>query len=274
MDELQTQNIDGLTSEILILKDRAEQSIIEIGKRLIIVKESLPHGDWGNYLKEKVYFHQTTANRFMKVAKEFSNQASMLSLGTGKLFALLDLPAEERETFIEDNHVDEMTTRELRLALKEKKASELRVQELEKRLEAEHNKQPVEVEKIVLPDDYEDLRKKVEEFEAVESHSRKQAAEYKTLKTQIANLIKTKDDFNRQIDAVTELSGLVAKVEDFLKTELAPIKYSRAIHEQKQDEIVQRNLKEIVGRVQDWCDEMHDLVDEKNYVDVEASMYE
>lgn len=144
MNEIQTQQqINNLTSEILILKQQTAQNIIEIGKRLIQVKESLPHGEWGNWLKEKADFTDRTAQRFMKAAREFSNSTSLSGLGSSKLFALLDLPQEERENFIEQPHeiegktktVDEMTTRELQKVIKEKKELENKLKNEKKRLE-------------------------------------------------------------------------------------------------------------------------------------------
>lgn len=39
--------VEILTAEILVLKNQAAANIIEIGKRLIKVKEMLPHGEWG-----------------------------------------------------------------------------------------------------------------------------------------------------------------------------------------------------------------------------------
>ncbi|GCD13179.1 DUF3102 domain-containing protein [Clostridium tagluense] len=126
MDEI--QNIDTLTTEILILKQQTAQNIIEIGKRLVAVKESLPHGQWGKWLAEKVDFSNVTASRFMRVANEFSNISALKDLGSSKIFALLDVPEEQREEFVSAPHevngeiktVDEMTTRELQKTIKER----------------------------------------------------------------------------------------------------------------------------------------------------------
>ncbi|MBC2580825.1 DUF3102 domain-containing protein [Clostridium sp. DJ247] len=65
-----------------------------------------------------------TAQNFMRVANEFSNTKAISDLGITKVYALLDLPYEERETFIKENPVNEMTTRELQQAIKEKKQLE------------------------------------------------------------------------------------------------------------------------------------------------------
>ena len=124
MNEIQTTVIDTLTIEILILKQQTAQNIIEIGKRLITIKEGLPHGEWGKYLDEKVEFGKSTANNFMRVAKEFSNLQAIGSLPQTKVFALLELPQEERDEFIANNKVDEMTTRELQQAIKDRDKAE------------------------------------------------------------------------------------------------------------------------------------------------------
>jgi len=114
------QNIDTLTVEILILKQQTAQNIIEIGKRLISVKESLAHGEWGNYLKNKVEFSQETARKFMKISEEYSNSNAGWNLGTNKLFLLLDVPSGERETFVKENDVENISTRELQQAIKDR----------------------------------------------------------------------------------------------------------------------------------------------------------
>lgn len=73
----------------------------------------------------------------MKASNEFSNSPSVANLGTNKLFALLDLPIEDREEFVATPHevnwqtktVDDMTTRELQKAIKEKKEAENKSQQ-------------------------------------------------------------------------------------------------------------------------------------------------
>lgn len=83
-----------------------------------MVKESLPHGEWGKWLEEKVEFTGRTSQSFMRVANEFSNTTPVSYLGSKKLFALLDVPTEERADFISQPHevngqtkaVDEITS--------------------------------------------------------------------------------------------------------------------------------------------------------------------
>lgn len=129
MNKIQTINTETITTEILMLKQQISQNIIEIGKRLIVVKDGLPHGEWGKYLEEKVEFSQQTAQRFMKVATEFPNPSTLRNLSQSKVFALLSLPQEDRESFVKENPVNEMTTRELQQAIKEKQDLEAKLKD-------------------------------------------------------------------------------------------------------------------------------------------------
>lgn len=130
MQELTEFNIEKTTAEILILKDQTAQNIIEIGRRLIEVKERLEHGEYLKWLKEKVDFTERTAQRFVKVATVFSNTTPVSHLGTRKLLALAGLDEEDRQEVMKENKVEDMTTRELERVVKEKK-------EIKKQLEEE-----------------------------------------------------------------------------------------------------------------------------------------
>lgn len=115
------RNIETITTEILDYKKRAEESIIEIGKCLIEAKKNLNHGEWLPWLHNKVDFSEVTAQRFMRIAKEFSNPSSVTDLGFTKAFTLLTLEEDERKQFIAEVHeingaeksVYDMTKREL-----------------------------------------------------------------------------------------------------------------------------------------------------------------
>lgn len=123
-----TRPLEVIETEINFYKQQTASGIIEIGRRLIEAKKQLGHGEWGKWLKEKVDFRQETARKFMKCAEEFSNSQALGNLGQTKIFALLDIPIENREEFINSTHevngeqktVDEMTTRELQKAIKER----------------------------------------------------------------------------------------------------------------------------------------------------------
>lgn len=121
MQEITNFNLERTTTEILMLKDQTAQNIIEIGKRLVEVKENLQHGEYLEWLKGKVQFTERTAQRFMQIGKEFSNTTSLSHLGSTKLFLLAGLDEEDRQEIMQGNNVEDMSTRELEQVVKEKK---------------------------------------------------------------------------------------------------------------------------------------------------------
>ena len=62
------------TSEIKTLMRRTAQDIIEIGQKLIEVKEKLGHGLFGAWLHTEFEWTQKTAERFVNVAQRFGNR--------------------------------------------------------------------------------------------------------------------------------------------------------------------------------------------------------
>lgn len=126
-----TRDIEVITGEILFFKAQAGGAILEIGRRLIEAKEQLDHGQWLAWLAEKVEFSEVTAQRFMRLSREYSNPSPVTDLGVSKALALLTLPESEREDFISEPHqvngeektVQEMSRRELEQAIKERDAA-------------------------------------------------------------------------------------------------------------------------------------------------------
>lgn len=172
MNELST-DLNVITAEINSFKQIAGQSIWEIGRRLNYVKEhDLAHGQFMEWLKT-IGFEQTEANRFMKVANELPNSATLHNLGSTALYLIATLPEEERQkehttSKGETKTVDEMTVRELQELKKQLKEKDKQIQnladvasDLDEKLSQERlNKKEKIVEKFIekIPDDYEQLK--------------------------------------------------------------------------------------------------------------------
>lgn len=147
MSELvEKKSPEVLAAEIRALTASMLANIIEIGRRMCQAKEILPHGQFGEWVKTKTGYSQSTANNFMKLFQEYGapqeslfgaevNSQTFGNLPYSKALALLAVPAEEREDFVRVNHVEEMSTRELQQAIKER--DELRRQLDEEREAAE-----------------------------------------------------------------------------------------------------------------------------------------
>jgi len=104
---------------------------IEIGRRLTEAKTILQHGEWGNWLTDNVDYSKSTANNLMRIFDEygasqlsfFVDNAKTPALGSvsyTQAVALMSLPEDERETFVEEHDMETMTTRELQQAIKER----------------------------------------------------------------------------------------------------------------------------------------------------------
>lgn len=126
------RGIEAITQEILDAKRRGGAAILTIGRCLTEAKQALPHGEWLPWLNERVEFSERTARNFMRLSREWSNRQALADLGAAKALTLLALPAEERESFIAENHVVggeektviDMTSRELEKAIRERKEAQ------------------------------------------------------------------------------------------------------------------------------------------------------
>ena len=114
------RTIEVITGEILDAKRAGGEAILTIGRCLIEAKDMLSHGEWRSWLEEQVEFSERSAQRFMRLAREWSNPTTLSDLGASKALALLALPPEEREQFMEDHKVIDMSARQLEQAIKER----------------------------------------------------------------------------------------------------------------------------------------------------------
>ena len=119
-DQLECRTIETITDEILDAQRRGGEAILTIGRCLIEAKEMLPHGEWLPWLNEKVAYSERTAQNFMAVARRYSNPQTLADLGMAKALALLALPDSERDEFVQDHNVIDMSARQLKQALKER----------------------------------------------------------------------------------------------------------------------------------------------------------
>lgn len=124
-----------IAAEINTIKSTVRQTVIyasiEIGGKLVEAKSLVSHGEWGKWLEENVEYSQSTADYLMRLFQEYgTGQENLFDTWTnsqtfGKLsysqhIALLALPFEERQEFAEQNHVEDMSTRQLQQAIRER----------------------------------------------------------------------------------------------------------------------------------------------------------
>lgn len=133
---------DILAAEIRTIKSQTGRMVlnasIEVGRRLTEAKAKLPHGRWGEYLKNEVGYSPSQAQNLMRVFREYGSDQQSLFGGEAKsktfgrltfsqALSLLVIPDEdEREKFVLENDVEHMSVRELNEALKARDEAEER----------------------------------------------------------------------------------------------------------------------------------------------------
>ena len=152
-----------IASEINHLKQQTRNIVlynaIEIGRRLCEAKQFIPHGEWGKWLETSVDYSQSTANNLMKIFTEYgANQMALFgetgpksqaleNLSYTQAVILLGLPGEEREQFVENNDVENMSTRELQQAIKDLAQAQKELEEKEAEAQKlQHEKNEAEAE--------------------------------------------------------------------------------------------------------------------------------
>lgn len=221
----EVRSITAITDEIIFYKNVGGQAVIEIGKRLIEAKAQLKHGEWLPWLSEKVEFSETSAQRFMQLAREYGNTSLVGDLGTSKALVLLALPASERENFASEKHivngeeksVAEMSKRELEEAIRQRKLAELERDKAQRELDEQRKANEEAVAEVQKARDAADAaRTEVENAQGAALAAQERAAalerEMKELREKPVDVaVQTVDASAEQIAAAVKEAEKVAK---------------------------------------------------------------
>jgi len=147
--------IDECTAEILQWKNTIGLGAYRIGQALLWAKAKLPHGEFGNWLRDSVDFSVSSAQNFMRIAREVDEGSTLAALPYTKVLALLELPAAEREQFAEEHHVEDKTAAEIKRLIREKEEAEKKAEQValeladaRKRAERAESSNGLQVEKL------------------------------------------------------------------------------------------------------------------------------
>lgn len=141
------RSIEIVTAEIHTIRDNVARvfmdGVVQIGRRLEEAKQMVPQGQWQDYLQNDLGYKPSTAQNYMRIAREFGNGQVSLSgktaqdvfgqLGYSQLLPLLGMPEEEREQLAEEHDLADMSSRDIAALVKE------RDEALKKAEEAEHD---------------------------------------------------------------------------------------------------------------------------------------
>ena len=235
-----------LASEINLITEQTKQMVlmnfIELGKRLIEAKAMVKHGEWGNWLKERVNYSQRTANNMMKLYKEYGESGivqksqSIASLSVTQAVAMLEIPEEERERFAEQSNAKDLTIRELKAEIAKTKAA----------LEDEQSSTKAALSKTQERHEQETARLK-EQAEKAMSEKARIERELERQEKRQAELLQGKDDEAKaRVDAAVkkereELARTSEEV-DALQAELAKMAES---HKEELESIREEERKKL-----------------------------
>lgn len=143
-----------IAGEINYIKRQAQQTLlaasVEIGRKLNEAKTLVPHGLWEDWLTENVDYSQSTANNLMRIATEYgdeqvslfsgkSNSETFASLTYSQAVALFALPMDQRQEFVENHDMEDLSTRELKEEIAALKAETEKRDEIIREMEVEGN---------------------------------------------------------------------------------------------------------------------------------------
>ncbi|MGL9719871.1 DUF3102 domain-containing protein [Symbiopectobacterium sp.] len=123
---------------------QSAEAMLEAGKRLIIIKENEPHGEFTKIVTEQLGLAERTARRMMEASLKYlspqlmGKRPTLAGLGKAKLFELMTQDDEDLAELAEGgtivgltlDEVDRMSVRELKAALRKDEAALKRSQQL------------------------------------------------------------------------------------------------------------------------------------------------
>lgn len=254
-----------IANEINSIKDQTRTVIlcnsIEIGRRLCEAKLLVDHGEWGEWLKTYIDYSKSTANNLMRIFEEYgapsiplfgdnSKSQALGNLSYTQAVALLGVP--DKEEFIKENDVENMSTRELQEAVKAQKHAEKRAEEAEKKVrEAESaNEAQSKLTKAA-----EKRAKEAEE--SLEKEKKKTQAEVKRLTGLLETAKNNGDSSEKLAQLEADLEEAQNQVQELTNEINEPVTIEAAVIEKVPEEIEQelnelreknKNLEEQAAR--------------------------
>ena len=206
-----------IAGEINYIKRQAQQTLlaasVEIGRKLNEAKALVPHGLWEDWLTENVDYSQSTANNLMRIATEYgdeqvslfsgkSNSETFASLTYSQAVALFALPMDQRQEFVENHDMEDLSTRELKEEIAALRAETEKRDEIIREMEVEGN----------------ELREKIgrleEENEEAERDYNSAADELEEKQKALQDALKGKRDAEAMLDTAKKLADANAKEKD------------------------------------------------------------
>lgn len=267
---LSGRSIAEISADIKVHAQNMARSYIAIGRDLTEAKALLGHGRFLPWLKE-MGFGVSAANKYMQLAAEIQDDSPLAELPYSKAFALIQLPAGEREAFAWENGVDSKSAAEIKRLIKERDEAqrqaennrcgraqaEYEAEVLRQKLKAEQERPAIIQQVVEVPDDYQALktaaaqhRAEIEEAAqaAEEAEGRAAAAE-----AELARL--RREQSGQGADKFAAFQGAANTF--LMAVQLLP--YDR---EEMGSMYNRQRYASLVKGIREWCDEMTVALDD------------
>lgn len=198
-----------------------------IGKMLTESKTFIKHGEWENWVRERLPFKLRAAQNYMKVYKEYKeneidHSSVYSSLGYSQALALLAVPSEEREEIAKEVNAKDLTIKELKETIKAMQSEQSSKDKELKELKIINEKLTNEYK--TLTTDCNELKKSIDRMqkEKKEAEDKKDAELAKRLEASIQEerkKIETLEKDKKSLDEKIKLLGqkqieAIAKVKE------------------------------------------------------------
>ena len=223
---------EDITEHVRYYSKRSCTDMLELGKWLTKAKEIVPHGEWETYVKEKTGMKKRTAQNFMQAYQKYGTKNDRISnLSIGQVIALLPATQEE-EDMLAEKDLSEMSTREIRDAIRKAREEERakaregmeimaadKIRELAKQKDAIAKKMQIRMDELLAEKDaekeaaIEQARAESEEklksaLEGEEKRAEEQKRLYedrlRALNDQMRETLAATDELKKQLSAAEE----------------------------------------------------------------------
>lgn len=304
------KDIDSTTSKML--RDKAykinqitNRSAFEIGKELKEAQEELAKNGYGIF--EEWYatlgFKKTKAYQYINhynfvCSESEQSKIELFESAPKSIQAEISKPSANEDvneayfngditTLKEFKEMEKKYKEELQKKDEEIKWISKNKDDIAMQLEREQNKEPEvitqTVERVVVPDDYEDLEKKSKKLEGKVFQLNRQLekireidsyeAKAESIKQEVEYLNSERQKLKHIFDSAERLQQLERKFNDFFDTEMAPLKYKPLINDLTNTNGVSR-MKEMVNLARAWVEDMDRMLPDENRQIIEAEMVE
>lgn len=217
---------------------------ISIGQDLIDAKELVSHRDWENWLENSVGFSQSSANKYMKISREFgeiSKTELIPNLSYTKALKLLAVPEEDREEFIKNTDIDNLTVKELEEKIKELQKENDTIRALAKETtELEETRNQME----------ENMRKLKNRIQELEIEAEADQGPSEEVKKEIEKKKVELETSERKIDASNKkIEKLQEEVKNLKESQGKAVEEAKASTLEEAREIAKKELEEEMSKL-------------------------